>query len=292
MKLLSFERSDGPGIGALDGEQVLDFRTLDVPKEMLGFIAAGQTALATVRAALVHDEGRVPLADIRLLAPIPRPHRNIFCVGKNYRAHAREFQGSGFDASASEDVPPHPVVFSKVPGSVLEPGAPIRLSVDPTGTTDYEGELAVVIGLGGRGIGRADAFDHVYGYTIINDVTCRELQKRHRQWLIGKSLDGFCPMGPTLVTADEIPDPGALRLRTEVNGEVRQDAPVSDLIFDIPSLIETLSAGMTLEPGDIIATGTCAGVGIGFRPPRYLAAGDRVAVTIEPIGRLENPVVN
>lgn len=189
-------------------------------------------------------------------------------------------------------MPPHPVVFSKVPGSVSAPGAPIRLSVDPTGSTDYEGELAVVIGRGGRGIVKADALDHVYGYTIVNDVTARELQKRHRQWLIGKSLDGFCPMGPSLVTADEIPDPAKLRLRTEVNGELRQDAPLSDLIFDIPTLIETLSAGMTLESGDLIATGTCAGVGIGFKPPRYLQAGDRVAVTIEPIGRLENPVVN
>jgi 2-keto-4-pentenoate hydratase/2-oxohepta-3-ene-1,7-dioic acid hydratase in catechol pathway len=292
MKLLSFECSSGLGIGALDGEQVLDFRPLDVPSDMLGFIAAGEPALATARAALADDKGRIALADVKLLAPIPRPRRNIFCVGKNYRAHASEFQRSGFDASASEDVPSHPVVFSKVPGSVSAPGAPIHLSVDPTQSIDYEGELAVVIGVGGRGIGKADALDHVFGYTIVNDITSRELQKRHRQWLIGKSLDGFCPMGPTLVTADEIPDPGELWLRTEVNREVRQDAPVSDLIFDIPSLIETLSAGMTLEPGDIIATGTCAGVGIGFRPPRYLAAGDSVAVTIEPIGRLENPVVN
>lgn len=292
MKLVTFEGPDGYGIGALDGQQLLDFRTLDVPNNMLDFIAAGEPALAAARAASAHGKNRVALSDVRLLAPIPRPRRNIFCVGKNYRAHASEFQGSGFDASASEDVPPHPVVFSKVPGSVSAPGAPILLSVDPTGSTDYEGELAVVIGRGGRGIVKADALDHVYGYTIVNDVTARELQKRHRQWLIGKSLDGFCPMGPSLVTADEIPDPAKLRLRTEVNGELRQDAPLSDLIFDIPTLIETLSAGMTLESGDLIATGTCAGVGIGFKPPRYLQAGDRVAVTIEPIGRLENPVVN
>jgi 2-keto-4-pentenoate hydratase/2-oxohepta-3-ene-1,7-dioic acid hydratase in catechol pathway len=147
-----------------------------------------------------------------------------------------------------------------------------------------------VIGRAGRGIARADALRHVFGYTIVNDVTARTLQHRHRQWILGKGLDGFAPMGPAILTADEVPDPRALRLTTHVNGERRQDAPVADLIFDIPTLIETISAGITLEPGDIIATGTPAGVGIGFTPPRFLARGDMVRVEVAGIGVLENPV--
>ena len=155
---------------------------------------------------------------------------------------------------------------------------------------DYEGELAVVIGRAGRGIRKAEALAHVFGYTIVNDVTARTLQHKHRQWILGKGIDGFCPMGPAILTADEVPDPGVLRLRTWVNGELRQDAPVSDLIFDIPTLIETISAGITLQPGDLIATGTPAGVGIGFQPPKFLKAGDVVRVEITGIGVLENPV--
>lgn len=290
MKLVTFARNGAVGIGALDHDQVFDFSSLPVPQDMLGFIEAGDSALATARDAL-NGKG-MPLSRVKLLAPIPRPRRNILCVGKNYREHASEFQNSGFDASASENVPDAPVVFSKLPSTVSAPGDGIRLSLDPTRSVDFEGELAVVIGKGGRGIAKADALGHVYGYTIVNDVTSRELQKRHRQWLIGKSLDGFCPMGPCLVTADDIPDATALRLITDINGERRQNAPVSDLIFDIPTLIETLSAGITLEPGDIIATGTAAGVGIGFSPPKYLKEGDQIVITIEPIGRLENPVVN
>lgn len=181
-------------------------------------------------------------------------------------------------------------MFTKWPNSVIGPGEPIPAASDYTDSTDYEGELAVVIGEGGRNIDGKDAYDHVYGYTIVNDVTARTLQNRHRQWFLGKSLDGYCPMGPCIVTADEVKDVGKLRLVTRVNGEVRQDAMVSDLIFDIPALIATVSRVMTFDPGDLIATGTCAGVGIGFDPPRYLKKGDVVAVTIEPIGTLESPV--
>lgn len=286
MKLVTYATDGVPRLGAVSGDRIIDIAP-GLQRGMLDLITAGEPALAAARDALGAARDTVALHGARLLAPIPRPPRNVFCVGKNYRAHASEFQRSGFDASASEEIPDAPVVFSKAPSSVAAPGASVSLGVDPTCSVDYEGELAVVIGRGGRSIAKADALAHVFGYTIVNDVTSRELQKKHRQWLIGKSLDGFCPMGPTLVTADEIPDPSALRLITEVNGERRQDAPVSDLIFDIPTLIETLSAGITLEPGDVIATGTAAGVGIGFTPPRYLQPGDRVAVTIEPIGRLE-----
>jgi 2-keto-4-pentenoate hydratase/2-oxohepta-3-ene-1,7-dioic acid hydratase in catechol pathway len=233
---------------------------------------------------------RIPLSDAKLLAPFPRPARNVFCVGKNYHEHAREFATSGFDASAKEIVPEAPVIFTKPPSAVIGPGEPIPSYLDPTNSTDYEGELTVVIGRGGRGITRADAYDHVFGYTIINDVTARTLQHKHRQWVIGKGIDGFCPMGPVIVTADEVPDPGVMRLRTFVNGEKRQDASVSDLIFDIPTLIATLSAGITLEPGDLIATGTPVGVGLGFTPPRFLEPGDVVRIEVDEIGSLENPV--
>jgi 2-keto-4-pentenoate hydratase/2-oxohepta-3-ene-1,7-dioic acid hydratase in catechol pathway len=212
-------------------------------------------------------------------------------VGKNYHEHAKEFHQSGFDASAGKDaIPDVPIIFTKWPNSVIGPQVAIPGSEDPTASVDYEGELTVVIGRTARRVRKADALSHVYGYTIINDATARTLQHRHKQWFLGKSLDGFCPMGPCIVTADEIPDPTRLRLQTRVNGELRQDAPVSDLIFDIPTLIEEISALMTLEPGDLIATGTCAGVGIGFNPPKYLVAGDVVSITIEPIGTLVNPV--
>jgi 2-keto-4-pentenoate hydratase/2-oxohepta-3-ene-1,7-dioic acid hydratase in catechol pathway len=163
--------------------------------------------------------------------------------------------------------------------------------IDPavSAAVDYEAELAVVIGRGGRAIARADAFAHVWGYTIVNDVTARDLQRRHQQWLLAKSQDGFCPMGPFLVTADAV-DPRGLELRCWVNGELRQHASTRDLIFDIPTLIATISAGITLRPGDVIATGTPPGVGIGFDPPRYLAAGDVVRITIDELGTLENRV--
>jgi 2-keto-4-pentenoate hydratase/2-oxohepta-3-ene-1,7-dioic acid hydratase in catechol pathway len=183
------------------------------------------------------------------------------------------------------------VIFTKAPTSVIGPDEPIRLANDPTGTTDYEGEMAVVIGRTARRVSRADALGHVFGWTIVNDVTARELQKRHVQWFVGKSPDTFCPMGPCVTTIDELPDIGGSWLRTWVNGELRQETSISALIFDVPTLIETISAVMTLEPGDVIATGTGTGVGIGFDPPRYLRAGDVVEVAIDGIGRLSNPVI-
>ena len=288
MRLVSFRDASSERIGALsdDGREVL---RLNFAGSLQDVVRAGPQGLDSLRAQLRTAE-RLPLASVKLLAPFPRPTKNIFCVGKNYHEHAKEFHGSGFDASAKEAIPEAPIVFTKAPTSVIAAGEPIPARLDYTNSTDYEGELTVVIGRGGRGIARKDAYRHVFGYTIINDVTARTLQHHHRQWFIGKSLDGYCPMGPCVVTADEIADVTALRLVTRVNGEVRQDARVSDLIFDIPTLIETLSKGMTLEPGDLIATGTCAGVGIGFKPPKFLKAGDRVAITIEPIGTLENPV--
>jgi 2-keto-4-pentenoate hydratase/2-oxohepta-3-ene-1,7-dioic acid hydratase in catechol pathway len=230
------------------------------------------------------------LAEATIEAPIPRPARNIFCVGKNYFEHAHEFAKSGFDSSAGAGaVPKAPIIFSKVPECVVAPGAPIPIDQAVSTAIDYEAELAVIIGQGGRGIAMADAMAHVWGYTIINDVTARDLQGRHSQWLIGKSQDGFGPMGPFAVTADEL-DLADTQVRLWVNGEKRQDSNTKLLIFDVPTLIATISAGITLVPGDIIATGTPAGVGIGFDPPRYLQPGDTVRIEIPPIGVLENPV--
>jgi 2-keto-4-pentenoate hydratase/2-oxohepta-3-ene-1,7-dioic acid hydratase in catechol pathway len=254
---------------------------------MLGLIAAGHSALALARDAL----GKAPVVtSAKILAPIPRPPKNVFCVGKNYHEHAKEFAGSGFDGGAKDVVPPFPVVFSKPHTAIIATGEPILSHLDPTGGLDYEGELAIVIGTGGRGISKATALSHVFGYTIINDVTARHLQKRHSQWVLGKGLDSFCPMGPAILTADEAPDPTKLRLITHVNGEKRQDALVADLIFDVPTLIEAISAAITLEPGDVIATGTPVGVGIGFTPPKFLQKGDVVRIEISGIGVLENPV--
>ena len=232
-----------------------------------------------------------PIAALRVLAPIPLPKRNVFCVGKNYHAHAKEFAQSGFDSSAAtgELAPPYPVVFTKAPSSVVGPNDDVLAFADLTEQLDYEAELGVIIGKGGRGISKEDALSHVWGYTIINDVTARDLQQKHRQWFIGKSLDTFCPMGPWIVTADEV-ESGNLAVRCWINDELRQDANTSDLIFDIPTVIATLSAGMTLLPGDVIATGTPAGVGIGFKPPKFLKSGDVMKIAIEGLGELVNRV--
>ena len=283
MRLVTLATGSGRSVGIIDGDAV---RLLPGAVDMVALIRQVAEGGAVPRP----DGASVPLAAAKLAAPIPRPSRNVFCVGKNYHEHAKEFAGSGFDATAKEVVPEAPVVFTKPPTSVIGPGEPIPSHLDPTDTVDYEGELAVVIGRGGRGIRKADALAHVFGYTIVNDVTARTLQHKHRQWVLGKGIDGFCPMGPAILTADEVPDPTKLALRTFVNGEKRQDAAVSDLIFDIPTLIETISAGIALEPGDVIATGTPAGVGIGFSPPRFLKPGDTVRIEVDGIGVLENPV--
>jgi 2-keto-4-pentenoate hydratase/2-oxohepta-3-ene-1,7-dioic acid hydratase in catechol pathway len=288
MRLASFRHGGEARVGVLEGDRLW-------PVDAVGG-HAGAGMLDLIRhfgrtgEGIRRDGEGVALKTVELLAPLPRPPRNVFCVGKNYHEHAKEFANSGFDATAKEVVPEAPVVFSKPPSAVIGPGAPIPSYLDPTDSVDYEGELAVVIGRGGRGIRRADALAHVFGYTIVNDVTARTLQQRHRQWVLGKGIDGFCPMGPVIVTADEIPDPSRLRVRTWVNDELRQDESVASLIFDIPNLIEVISAGITLEPGDVIATGTPYGVGIGFTPPRFLKPGDTVRIEIEGIGVLENPV--
>jgi 2-keto-4-pentenoate hydratase/2-oxohepta-3-ene-1,7-dioic acid hydratase in catechol pathway len=290
MKIAAFLLHDVPTVGLVSADG------LSVQPFTLSAHAAVRGALPIVEALSRGDAlpallPPVALADVQLTAPLPRPRRNIFCVGKNYYAHAKEFAGSGFDSSAKAggDIPSVPIVFSKVPESVVGPSDFIELPVGVSDAIDYEAELAVIIGRGGKGIKAADAMQHVWGYTIVNDVTSRDWQNRHLQWHMGKSFDTFCPMGPWLVSAD-VCDGANTGVRCWVNGELRQDARTSDLIFNIAMLIETLSAGITLYPGDIIATGTPVGVGIGFKPPKYLRAGDRVRIEIDGIGYIDNPV--
>ena len=222
--------------------------------------------------------------DFQLLSPVVRPQKNVFCIGKNYREHVLEL-------GEENDVPTSLMVFSKTPTTVIGHKQNILRHGEVTNCLDYEGELAVVIGKVGKAINMEDVYDHVFGYTILNDVTARDLQKDHKQFLLGKSLDNSCPIGPILITKDEIENPQELTIETKVNGEVRQLSNTSYMMFDIPTIISTISRGMTLEPGDIIATGTPAGVGKGFTPPKYLNIGDVIEVTIEKIGTLSNVVI-
>jgi 2-keto-4-pentenoate hydratase/2-oxohepta-3-ene-1,7-dioic acid hydratase in catechol pathway len=243
----------------------------------------------SLRPSLPSEGSALRLSEVHLLAPVPRPRRNIFCVGKNYREHAEEFSRSGYEAGAQANAEPdaYPAVFTKPGSCVVGPDATVPTHPNVTSAVDYEGELAVIIGRAGKDIARADAMDHVWGYSIVNDVTARDRQMNHRQWFLGKALDGFCPMGPWLTTSDEVVG-ASLQIQTWVNGELRQDTNTRDLIFDIPSLIAIISGGLTLLPGDILATGTPKGVGIGFDPPRFLRAGDIVKISIAGLGSLSN----
>jgi 2-keto-4-pentenoate hydratase/2-oxohepta-3-ene-1,7-dioic acid hydratase in catechol pathway len=286
MRVARFESEGRRGIGIVTGTDLADLTATGFPDDTVDLIAGWD---ARTIGDAISSAPKLALDEIRLLAPIA-PCKNIIAVGRNYRDHAAEFSASGFDASEKQVIPDHPVIFTKAPTSVIGPDDPIVLANDPTGTTDYEGEMAIVIGQPGRNISEADALDHVFGWTIVNDVTARDLQKRHVQWFVGKSPDTFCPMGPWVVTIDELPVIEESWMRTHVNGELRQEAPISALIFGVRRLIATLSEVMTLEPGDIIATGTGLGVGIGFDPPRYLESGDVVEISIDGIGTLRNPV--
>ena len=256
---------------------------------------ASRGALAVIErhangeAPLLPGSERMAMADVRLQAPVPLPRRNLWCVGRNYHAHAKELLASVFKAN-SADTKTWPIVFTKVPECVVGPHDDVRLPGEASTQIDYEAELTIVIGKGGRNIPRERALEHVFGYTIVNDVTARDVQMRHQQWDLGKSFDTFCPMGPWIATADGF-DGTNTRVRCWVNGELRQDAQTTDFIFDIPTLIETCSRGITLYPGDLIATGTPAGVGMGMTPPRWLQAGDVVKIEIDGLGVIENRFV-
>ena len=235
------------------------------------------------------QEAAMALEDVGLEAPFPLPRRNIWCVGRNYHAHAKELKESVFkDNSAAVEA--WPIVFTKVPECVIGPADVVQIPHGVSEQIDYEAELLIIIGQGGKNIRAQDAMSHVWGYSIINDVTARDVQMRHQQWDLGKCFDTFCPMGPWAVTADAL-DGTHVQVRCWVNGELRQDANTENLIFGIPTLIETISRGITLYPGDLIASGTPAGVGMGMKPPRYLQAGDSVRIDIEGLGVLENHLV-
>jgi 2-keto-4-pentenoate hydratase/2-oxohepta-3-ene-1,7-dioic acid hydratase in catechol pathway len=310
MRLVTYRKGSAkPRVGAFAGEAVLDLGALaadlarergtvrrgrSFPRTMLELIQGGADALAAAREALAHGEGVIardgigvlserklgaPAARVRLEAPIPRPARNVFCLGRNYKEHAAE---------RGAEAPAHPVYFTKAPETVVAPGAQV-VHHAATKELDYEVELAVVIGTAGRDIARERALEHVFGYTIVNDVTARDLQKRHGQWFKGKSMDTFCPMGPVLVTADEIPDPQALSVAMRINGEMRQSSHTSKMIFPVDECIAVLSQGFTLLPGDVIATGTPEGVGAALG--KFLGAGDRMEAEVERIGVLANGIV-
>ncbi len=225
---------------------------------------------------------------VQILAPIPKPAKNIFCVGRNYAEHISEDNRS---REKQTEVPTFPQFFTKPPTAVVGPGAPVRLDEKVTRRLDYEVELGVVIGRSGRDIPAENAYDYVFGYTIINDVTARDLQRRHDQWFKGKALDGSCPLGPWIVHKSAISNPHDLSIAMSVNGEFRQNASTADMIFTIPEIVTSLSAGLTLEAGDIIATGTPSGVGYAMDPRRFLAHGDVMTCHIGGIGVLENTVV-
>jgi 2-keto-4-pentenoate hydratase/2-oxohepta-3-ene-1,7-dioic acid hydratase in catechol pathway len=292
MRLVTFKNNDHPCLGLVDNQDVLTLSPADGwPASLLDLIEAGPDTWQRLKAAapaLARGASRRPLDTAGLLAPIPRPRKNVMCIGWNYAEHVSE---SAAASKREDNVPTDPVVFTKNVTSVVGPYDDIPAQPAVTTQLDWEVELGVIIGVGGRGIPRERALAHVFGYTVVDDVSARDLQFRHKQFFLGKSLDGTCPMGPMIVTADEIPDPQNLALRCRVNGVLKQDSSTRHMIFDVATIISVLSRGMALEPGDIIATGTPSGVGFARQPPEYLRTGDVVECEIDGIGLLRNRLV-
>jgi len=294
MKFVTFRRGTRTSAGLLlDGGRVLDLGQgipgLDNAATALDVVLAGEAGLKAVRAAAERGgaAGTLALGDVKLIAPIPNPRKNVFCVGRNYLEHVAEgYRARGADMK----VPEYPQFFTKPMTAIIGPGDDIPYDVEVTQKLDYEVELGVIIGKRGKNIPKDRALSHIFGYTIINDVTGRDLQRRHEQWFKGKGLDGSCPMGPHIVHASAIKDPQALDIKLRVNGEQRQSSNTKMMIFDLPTIIESLSLGMTLEPGDVIATGTPSGVGFAMTPPGLLKDGDVVEAEVEGIGVLKNTV--
>jgi 2-keto-4-pentenoate hydratase/2-oxohepta-3-ene-1,7-dioic acid hydratase in catechol pathway len=287
MRLLTYSGPLGTRIGAVRGDRIVDLNA--VAPDMLSLIAQGAEGLAHARAAVeaAEEDVTLPLTAVTLLAPIPRPRKNVMCLGMNYAAHAYE---SARARGNPEVLPQYPVFFTKSVTCINAPDGIVPLHQEATAQLDWEVELAFILGAEVRNASAADALDAVFGYTVMNDVSARDLQTRHQQFFRAKSLDGCGPLGPWIVTADEIPDPHALGLRLRLNGQTMQESATSDLIFKIPQIIETLSCGMTLEPGDIVATGTPAGVGMGMNPQRWLQDGDVMEAEVDGIGVLRNIV--
>lgn len=289
MRLVTFETKSGSvHIGALranDSEIVV----LDsVAPSMLALIDGGEVALTQARTAFAAAANVVKRADVRLLSPIPRPKQNVMCLGMNYVAHAIE---SDLARGREPKLPEFPVFFTKALNSVCGNGDEVPLDPNVTSELDYEVELAYIFGKSAKNVKKADALSYIFGYTIVNDISARDLQNRHQQFFKGKSLDNSCPIGPCIVTADEIPDPAVLAIKLRLNSEERQSSNTGDLIFDIPTSIEYLTLGSTIEAGQIVCTGTPSGVGMGRNPKEYMKAGDVMEAEIERIGVLTNKVV-
>jgi 2-keto-4-pentenoate hydratase/2-oxohepta-3-ene-1,7-dioic acid hydratase in catechol pathway len=293
MRLATFDAGRGPRIGIVASDDTLIALAdlvPDAPDDMLGVVAAGDALHERMRDVASRAKNGGKISQVRLLAPIPRPRRNVFCVGWNYAEHlaegARALQPSG----APAEVPEYPALFTKNPATVTGPDAPIWYP-DPHSTQlDWECELAVIIGRPGLDIDEAAAMTHVFGYTCANDVSVRDVQRRHGgQWFKGKNFDSHLPLGPWIVTADEL-DPAALRIRTRVNGVTKQDSSTRFMVFKLPRLVREFSAGCRLEAGDVMITGTPEGVGFARKPPEFLTIGDVVEVEIEGIGVLRNTV--
>lgn len=285
MKLATFQERSGACPAVVRDDRLL---RIEGAASLLEVIAGGDAALAEIRAQLAQasPEAWRPLAGVTLLAPIPRPAKNVFCVGRNYRLHIEEgARARGVPA----EYPPVPEFFTKPPTAVIGSGAEIRLPGN-TGRLDYEVELAFVVGRTARDVPAGDALRHIFGFTVVNDVSARDLQRAHGQWFKGKALDTSCPTGPWIVTADEFDVAADHRLWLSVNGEMRQDAMISDMVFDCAEILSSLSAGMTLEAGDIVATGTPSGVGLGLDPQIWLKDGDIVEAGVEGIGSITNIV--
>lgn len=290
MHLVTFALDDSPRPGAVLDELVVDLALASdgrLPGSMRALLEMGPPALETVQRLLSQLAGQPleaplahPLSSVRLLAPIPDPSK-IIAIGLNYMDHCRE---------QNIDPPPLPLIFAKFPSSVIGPGQAISWDPNLTQKVDFEAELAVVIGRTARRVPAAEALSYVAGYTICNDVSARDLQFGDKQWVRGKSLDTFCPLGPYLLTADEVGDPQQLTIRSTLNGQIFQASNTSEMIFNIPTLIEFASQAFTLNPGDVIATGTPAGVGVFRNPPVFLKPGDTVSIEIEKLGTLTNPV--
>lgn len=296
MRIATFAADRRPKVGIVAEGRILDldaaFRRVlgrAGPESVVELIAGGEAMLADVRTAVRAAGSDLPrdLSGVRLLAPIPAPRKNVFCVGRNYKLHIEE----GARARGAAPIyPALPEFFTKAPSSVVGPEAEIRLDPAVTAKLDYEVELAFVIGKRCRDVPASGAEDVIFGYTVLNDVTARDLQFAHGQWFKGKSLDTFCPIGPVIVTADEFGRGAGHGLSLRVNGQTRQSSSTDDMLFDCAAIVESLSAGMTLEPGDIVTTGTPSGVGLGLSPQVWLRDGDVVEAEVEGIGILRNVV--
>ena len=293
MKIVSFTTdTPEPRVGVLDTVgNIVDIAAVQThfPQNVVDCICAGDSFISDAREIMDSAPASARLApnEVRLTAPIPRPAKNVFCVGRNYKEHVDE----GHRARGTEiNYPKAPQFFTKAPTAVIGPDEVVYLDPAVTQKFDYEAELGVVVGTGGKNIPEAEALDAVFGFTIINDLTARDLQRHHDQWFKGKSLDRSCPMGPCIVHRSAIGNPQDLGLSLTVNGELRQKSRTSNMIFSIAKIIADLSLGMTLEPGDIIATGTPQGVGFAMDPPCFLADGDEVVIEIEGIGQLRNRI--